>query len=446
MRGFLKSAAIFAVTLGICGGLLFCVCALIPQSAIQPAMQQAEEYFSALEGSVCILDGVENTRGDDYADIALFDVIYHVDASRPLYSMIAAPYYRNEGGDIRLDFRASVVEGQQPNGEYARYWHGSQVLLRPLLTFTSIHGCRAALFGLLLGLNAALAALLIRMRRVRPLLIYAAGMVLVQFWMGLFTLEYIMSFLIMTGACIAVAAAWRRDRDPRQLERRMTAICIISGAVVCFMDFLTTETLTFTVPVILWLLLDKENGHERRTFRQLLGLLVRWGAAWGMAYAFTFVVKWVLVYALMGREALMHVFSSASYRIDRSVMQGDADAALTVRSSMLPMMLARNVGMLFPFAEELTIGTSLGLAGGMLMLAGAFFYLFRGKTVDGAFIAALGMVAMVPYARMLALGSHSLDHYFFTYRAQMASIMAVIAILTYSLKPSEVLHPKKRRR
>ena len=153
MRGFLKSAAIFAVTLGICGGLLFCVCALIPQSAIQPAMQQAEAYFSALQGSVRVLDGVENTRADDYADIALFDVIYHVDASRPLYSMIAAPYYRNEGGDIRLDFRASVVEGQQPNGEYARYWHGSQVLLRPLLTFTSIHGCRAALFGLLCSLD-----------------------------------------------------------------------------------------------------------------------------------------------------------------------------------------------------------------------------------------------------------------------------------------------------
>ena len=57
----------------------------------------------------------------------------------------------------------------------------------------------------------------------------------------------------------------------------------------------------------------------------------------------------------------------------------------------------------------------------------------------------LGLMALVPYARMLALGSHSLDHFFFTYRAQMASIMAVIAILAYSLKPSEVLRPKKRR-
>lgn len=160
IRRFLKCSGVFAVTLAVCAALLWIVCALIPQSAILPAMQEAEAYFSAMDESALVLEGNIGSRKDEYADIALFDVIYHVDAAHPFASAIAAPYYRTEGEDIREDFRRSVVEGVLPNSEYSRYWHGSQVLLRPLLTFTSIEGCRAALFGLLLAMNVVLAAVM----------------------------------------------------------------------------------------------------------------------------------------------------------------------------------------------------------------------------------------------------------------------------------------------
>ena len=81
-----------------------------------------------------------------------------------------------QGNAIHLDFAAAVSEGKAPNNEYSRYWHGSQVLLRPLLTFLSIQGCRLALFGLLMALLVWLAVRLVRMRRVRVLVILLIGL------------------------------------------------------------------------------------------------------------------------------------------------------------------------------------------------------------------------------------------------------------------------------
>ena len=443
-RSIGRGIAVFAASVCVCAALLLAVCAWIPQSSIAPAMQRAEAYFSANGGFPMVVEGAAATRMDNYADVALLSVIYHADHTQPLRSVISSPYYRNDGQDIRLDFHASVVDGQPANNEYSRYWHGSQVLLRPLLTFASIEGCRAILFGLLLAMNAVLAWLLVRRRALRPLIIYLAGMVLVQFWMCLFTLEYVMSFLVMTGACIAVALLVKPGAAPAQNTCRMTHICIASGVAVCFLDFLTAETLTFTVPVLLFLMLNQESSQKPLHWKQLFGWLVRFGAAWVLSYAMMFLIKWALVYAVMGAEALMNVFSSAAYRIDRSAA-ADPAAGETVRSALLPAMLARNIGILFPFATRLTVSSAFGAAAGVLAVWGAVWYLFRAPKTDGVFLTGLLLVGLIPYARMLALSSHALDHYFFTYRAQAATLMALLAVLVYSIRPSDLRKGQKRR-
>ena len=50
-----------------------------------------------------------------------------------------------------------------------------------------------------------------------------------------------------------------------------------------------------------------------------------------------------------------------------------------------------------------------------------------------------------PLSTHMVLGSHALDHYFFTYRAQAATLMALLAVLAYSIRPSELRKGQKRR-
>ncbi len=459
IKNFSKNIIVFIVTFVVCAGALLAVCQ-IPQSAIYENSRASSEYFTDNAGFPVQIKGHANTRIDNYADCILFNVIYNMDEQQAMKSIIAAPYYRIEGNDAREDFASAVIDGKEPNNEYSRYWHGSQVLIRPLLLMASVEQIRLILFGLLIALNIVLAVLLLRHRQYTPATIYFAALILVQFWMCAFTIEYVMSFLVMSTVCIVVTVIWskgaagERDADKDALrgstasQRRMTYIFIVSGAVTCFVDFLTSETLTFTVPFVLYVMLCRKGGaggsHGVGTnaFRAQLCRLIKWGAGWLSSYAAMFGIKWVLVYGVLGKSAFFNVLESAAYRIEGAVALDNAKAlageAVSAGQRVF-LGLLRNIACLFPTSDQMSAGAVAGIALGILVVLAVVLYLFRGERIDGTFIAILLLVAAIPYLRYLCLSNHSFIHYFFTYRAQMATIMALATIMIYNLKPSYIL-------
>ena len=84
MQGKKSNILCFAGTLLICVCLLFAVCAVIPQKSIHQGCMESEAFFTANEGFPLLFESNLGSRLDNYADTALLDVIYNVDASRPL--------------------------------------------------------------------------------------------------------------------------------------------------------------------------------------------------------------------------------------------------------------------------------------------------------------------------------------------------------------------------
>lgn len=427
MKNALKYGLTFLTTLLICMTLLFLSCR-IPQTAIAQNCRKAAEYFQEKKAKPLLKEGRYATCIDNYADCVLFDVIWNVDSDSSFRSMITAPYYRNEGESAADDYYASVFEGKKANAEYSRYWHGSQVFLRPLLLFTSIEGIRLLLFVLLLGLNGILLVLLLRQRYYRAALVYFLSLLLVQFWITAYALEYIMPFLVMTAVCITAMVLSKGHAGE---ETVMTKLFVVSGAVTCFLDFLTTETLTFTVPLILYLLLQKEKGAVLR-LRETLWQIVKWGMAWLCSYGLMFAVKWALVYCLAGNTALQNAVENAALKVNGMVTaDGTATGELLSDGQRMMMGLVRNLLCMFPVDADCSAGTVLLLSIGVLLLTGAVFYLFRLEKTDGGFCLILFLAALLPYVRYLFLSAHAYAHFFFTYRAQMATVMAALAILFY---------------
>lgn len=429
----MRYAGVFALVLVVCVTLALLVCH-IPQSAIEQNSRISADMLMQQEAFPLLCGDWLNSRADNYADSNLLNVIYHTDSDHPFHSFIAAPYYRVEGESAQENYYQAAVLGYAPNSEYARYWHGSQVLVRPLLTFTTITGVRLILFGLLLALNAWLVALLLRHNQRRIACIYIAGLVAVSFWMTAASLEYIMTFLVMTAVCIA-ACRICLNGDDAALDCRLVSLFILSGAVTCFVDFLTTETLAFTVPFVLCLMIRKQQGRLD-SFRQEFWRMVRCGAAWLAAYAAMFAVKWGLVLSVLGRDAFLNALSSAALRMDGSIQSAGLSA---MEAGSLGMQtsgaLLRNLACLFPVSTQVTVPVVLLLVFGGLAIFGAVFYLFRRDPVDGSFLALLALAAAIPYVRFVCLSNHSYIHYFFTYRAQMASVMAALGMLAYSTGP-----------
>ena len=254
-------------------------------------------------------------------------------------------------------------------------------------------------------------------------------------------MEYIMTYLVMTGICIAVSYMGKSSIPAE--DRRLTSLFLVSGTVTCFLDFLTTETLTFTVPFLLCLFL-RRNQECLGTFRQELYSMIRYGIAWLASYASMFAVKWGLIFFVLGKADFENALQSAATRMDGSIVtEGVSMAASGASGQQLSGAMLRNLACLFPVTSDISTSGVLVLTFGALAIWGTVFYLFRKDPVDTKLIGLLLLTALIPYVRFLCLSNHSYIHYFFSYRAQMASVMALLGILVFSIWPSRHTGTKK---
>jgi len=100
-----------------------------------------------------------------------------------------------------------------------------------------------------------------------------------------------------------------------------------------------------------------------------------------------------------------------------------------VGSGGLQLMLSavvRNVKCLFP----LEYGTAGMLAAiGIALILMYVGYVYHKNRINKPWILLLLMIGAVPYIRYMVLSNHAYLHFFFTYRAQMAAIVALVMIL-----------------
>lgn len=430
-----------AVSAIVCMLLLF-LTGLIPKSAITQSCLESGEYFKDHELFPFLVEGRFNTRQDNYADCILVNIMYHISGDDLAGSLIRASYYNPELESVEVSLWDSLKEEKEPNIDYFRYWHGGMVLLRPLFVFTGIEGARLFLGAVLLILTLAVFLLLWRQKAKALSVCYLLGNLIVQVWMCASCIEYITTFLVMNVISIISIFLFRGRKNTERLYRSVFLLMAASGVFTCFFDFLTTETLAVTVPLLFLLVLRYEEG-ELESFRKETGRMVVCGVIWGASYGFMFVLKWLLAVGALGWQALGSALESAEYRISGTVYLGNTN--LDPEASGIQRLtgaIFRNQGCLFPFREEMQMGVVFWICTGVLFLCIAVIYMFRAKNFSWEMISLCLLPGFVPYLRYMALQSHAYQHYFFTYRAQLVTATALLFI-TYEFGLKNLIKGKK---
>lgn len=423
--GKIAGAVMLSALLGM---LLLFLTGLIPQSAIAESCRESGEYFNEHELFPFLIEEQFNTRQDNYADCILINIMYHISGEELPASLIKASYYNPEMESVEVSLWESLQEVKEPNVDYFRYWHGGMVLLRPLFLFTGIEGARLILGVILLVLTLLTAVLLWRQRAKSLAVCYLLGNIIVQVWMCAFCIEYITTFLVMNIIAIVSIYMFRKRKDTKTLYRKVFMLSAVSGVWTCFFDFLTTETLTITIPVLILLVLRYEAG-ELEDLGKEVKRMAGCGILWGVSYGFMFVFKWLLAAGTLGWQALSGALQSAGVRIGGTVYLGNTN--LDPEASDMQRFVGaifRNQGCLFPFRGEMQIGAAMGCLLGVLILCFAIVYMLRGKNFSGTMILLCLLPGMVPYLRYAVLENHAYMHYFFTYRAQLVTITALLFI------------------
>ncbi|MBR6218137.1 MAG: hypothetical protein IKQ63_06415 [Eubacterium sp.] len=452
----IKYILAFIITAAVLLGLL-AAAAAIPRDKIRENVKRSAKYFCERDIFEYKAEGQKRSVIDHYADAILLNIAFQYDDKDILKSVMWSSYYRNERQEESKNLLDAVEGDYKANQQYLRYWHGSNAVVRPLLVFFSIKGIYILNAVILLILLAVLVFLLARRGAVQLVVSLAVGLLAVSVWFVPMSLEYTWTFYIMLVMSIVVVLREGRrgsghegkhgniyegERDSK--SNNLGILFMICGMVTCFMDFLTTELLTLLVPlmIVIWFrhhgspaeaaLLEKD-GEKYRTLglKQAAVLTFSWGAG----YAFMWLTKWIMAAVVLGENVSGYVKENLEERIS-----GDLGLSF---GSYLGGALKNNLGNLLPGA----IGNT-GKIITIILVFAAFYlcFVYKKEKVNRTAAVLYLIIVFIPLIRYSVLMNHSYLHSFFTFRALLASVMAVFLIICELVDWRAFGHANKKKR
>ena len=371
IKACIKYILVFLIATGL---LLFSLLlsAKIPQSAIRDNVQESATYLSEGELFGRAVKDVDGSKLDRYADSILLGIAYQYDSEKPLTSVMWSSYYHSDLDNENENLLAAVTNDYEANQQYLRYWHGS----------------------------------------------IAFGLVLTSFWFVPFSLEYTWTYMLMLiFSMIGVRLIYKK-------HHKAVGICfLVSGMVTNFLDFLTTETLTLTGPLLLMLWMERKQNVESKSksesdWKASFQMAGKAAIAWGAGYVGMWLMKWLLASSVLSENVMPYVSEHIGERIG-----GDLGIGL---AAYIFGAIWKNIRCLFPF-EYGIIGAFTGI--GLVVYSLYVGYVYYKKNIDKKCVLLYVLIGLVPYIRYIVLHNHSYLHCFFTYRAQLATILAIVLIL-----------------
>ena len=388
--------------------LLLTAVSSLPKALIRENVLVSAEYLCEKAPFFHLSSKDSASRIDRYADAILLNLAWSVDTNSPLLSAVSSAYYHDEYANENTNLLYAVTNDTTPTYEYMRYWHGSLVLVRPLLILFSIKEIYILCAITLLALMSIAAYSIYRNYGKAVLCCFLISACVCSIWYVPFSLEYMPTFLIsFTSVPVTIALL-------KKFPEKLGCLFFILGNLTAYTDFLTTETLTCLLPMILILL------PEHKINTKPINLCLKSGGIWLLGYCGTWISKWLLYSALTGKNGLADALTQTAYRTGGEVVQGGL-------ITQIFGALVRNLRCLFPFS---LVKDSAGMVTVVifLIITGMIFYLVKKQKNMPSVVFVLWLIGCIPYIRYVILSNHSFIHYFFTHRAQFSSVFCLLLI------------------
>ena len=396
--------------------------AIIPRERIKTNMLESAEYMCESPTQWLLMDWIHASQIDHYADCITLSIAYELDESRPLQSAMTTSFYGYQTTAMNTMLLESVRDDLSATTEYLRYWHGSAAAMRLLHLFWNIKTIYMFHAILMAAVSLILIILLFKNGFREEAVAYVLAMIIVSSWYVPLCLEYTYTFIcMMVSAIIGFILALKHK------DQWLGLFFMITGMVTVYFDFLTTETLTLLIPLLLILRVWSRQGREEKWVYSL-----KFGIAWSAGYLGMWMMKWLTASIVLGKDVLPYVTGHVAERISGGVTGYYMTGNIYIDTLLL------NLRNLFPY--------EYGLSGAVLVMVFMFVVValpvvtgrvrLREK-VNLSDVLLFAVIGLLPYVRFLVLQNHSYIHNFFTYRAQAATIMASCFIVLELVGPTQ---------
>ncbi len=429
MKEIIKYIIIFFVTLIILFGLLV-ITAKIPRELISDNIKESTSEFPTSSEIDKVVIKRDYTYRHIYADAILLNIIYCIDTSKPVQAVMEAKYYselkeivnnfdqkEEVSKSISYDFNELIDGKHEGNQQYIRYWHGSMSIIRPLLVFLNLKQIYILNFIIITVLTIILLIMLIKTKIKELVVAFIISLIMCFVITVPFCLEYTWTYMIMLIASILAITLERRGK-------KLNILFFVTGIITCYLDFLSTELLTFMVPILL-ILVIRYKQNRLTNFKEGFKFLVISTILWGIGYIGMWFAKWILASIILKINAFDYVIDNAIERIN------GGNTAIIRTDNIYIRAIVDNLLTLFPINIQKRVERLYFIP--VIIIIFVLVFIKKKNWRELWFPALLLIIAITPYIRYLILADHSYRHYFFTFRLQMISIIALILAIVYSI-------------
>lgn len=365
------------------------------------------EWGTGEESYEQVVKGYPSTQLDNSTDAYMLLTAIHRSEKSAVDQAIQLYSWQEEGANQYISLLRFGENGSEGMREVAiaRYWLGFLVVLKPLLLYMNYMDIRMVNMIVQMALLMCICRLMQKRGVGRYVLPFGLSMLCITPGITWLSLQFSTTLLVAQAAMAVLL--WK----PHLMEKRMgeDVFFLLVGMATSYFDFLTYPVASLGMPLIVWLLL-----HRNETARSRLVRMVHCGLCWAFGYAGMWAGKWALA-LLYGSEGF---WSTLVGSLETRTSQKIRDVGEISRLDAL--WKAFSVFLKKPY---LIAGVVVSLGYGLLFIRRKARRLSAVEKPDLA--GTMLGVALLPLAWYLFAANHTYNHAFFTSRALCVTAFAM---------------------
>lgn len=332
---------------------------------------------------------------------------------RTIARAVENSFYEDETHGGLSSLEAAVTNNLPNNHEYTRYWHGAQVILRPLLMFFSYTEIRYILMFVtfvLLGIVIYLMGEQLGLKSIIAFIITICMMYVVLIPMSL---QYSCIFIVTLVAMIAVLLVYKYKKS-----NMIPLLFFIIGTVTTYFDLLTYPLISLGFPITIAVMMENRKGTK--LLNQIL-FIIKLGILWTIGYSLLFFTKWVIASIILHKDAITLAINQILFRVNgNETYQVDRIEVLRQNFDFFFIPVAKKM---------LKFGIILWLI---------VFVLTKKKFKESKVVIPLLCIAIVPYMWYIMFAGHSSIHSWFTNKIQAMTVFAILCAMGECIQVSNL--------
>lgn len=311
---------------------------------------------------------------------------------------------------------ATVIYKAMDCNDYARYWHGYLLFLRPMMLLFSYMQIRYIYMFVYMMLGVAILMRLNKNFTSCMAYLWAFALCFVNPVVLPFSLQFSSVFFIaMIGILVMDKVYAGCDLE------QVGIVFIIIGILTSYFDFFTAPLLTLGLPLLYLMLLNYYKYGDDSLYKNML-TLINASITWTVGYFGCWCMKWIIATPILGRNVIQEGMQS----VVRRTVETYHMKTLDYDTGSL-----RAIGMnLFAILPPgITSADWKWFLGVMILIILVLTIVLIKFHIDKSSMKALIpflVLCIYPYIWFVVVSQHTSIHFLFTYRIQLISLLGFL--------------------